>query len=346
MKINAATITEPGKVEFRELTTPELKDKEILVRVHAIALCTLEQRIFKGEVKMPFPCIGGHEVSGEIAELGPGIDCGCWKVGDRVAVRLLYNCGECYQCRSGHSNLCCHSKHKPVREGFLPGPGGACDYIIVQPTALFPIPDDLPYEQAALTEPLACVVHSINRAGILLGDTVAILGGGVMGQFHTMLAKKKGARVIVSEPDEARRALALKNGADIVIDPSVCDPAEEVRRLTSGTGAEVVFNTTQVAEVFVTALNMVAKRGTVVQYSSVHPDTPVPVSPHLIHNNEITITGSISPMVEDFYTANRLLSSHIIDCSGLIEKTIPFDAAQTAFEESIKPGTFRVIITK
>lgn len=124
IQIKTAAVTGPKTCEILELTTPDLGRGEVLVKVHAVALCTLEQRIFRGEVKMPLPCTGGHEVAGEIADLGPGVNTKLWAKDQRVAVRLLYNCGECYYCRTGRTNMCERAQKKPVREGLLPGPGG------------------------------------------------------------------------------------------------------------------------------------------------------------------------------------------------------------------------------
>lgn len=345
IQIKTAAVTGPKTCEILELTTPDLGRGEVLVKVHAVALCTLEQRIFRGEVKMPLPCTGGHEVAGEIAALGPGVNTKLWAEGQRVAVRLLYNCGECYYCRTGRTNMCERAQKKPVREGLLPGPGGLCDYIIVDAASLFKIPDTLTYEEACLTEPLACCVHSVGRANIQLGEDVVIIGGGIMGQYHVMLAKRRGARVILSEVDPARRALAEKLGADITLNPMEQDPVEFVKGITDGRGADVVFNTTAIPSVVPQAIAMVGKGGRMIQYSSMHPDAPTPVSPQLLHGSEIILTGSTSPDGHDFFTANRLLSGGIIDCKPLIDHTVPFAQAQAAFEAAIVPGTFRVIIT-
>ena len=200
---------------------------------------------------MPLPCTGGHEVAGEIAALGPGVNTKLWAEGQRVAVRLLYNCGECYYCRTGRTNMCERAQKKPVREGLLPGPGGLCDYIIVDAASLLKIPDTLTYEEACLTEPLACCVHSVSRANIQLGEDVVIIGGGIMGQYHVMLAKRRGARVILSEVDPARRALAENLGADITLNPMEQDPVEFVKGITDGRGADVVFNTTAIPNAMV-----------------------------------------------------------------------------------------------
>ena len=345
IKVRTIAVTAPNRSEVMHLSTGELTGREVLVKVHAVALCTLEQRIFRGEVRMPMPCTGGHEVSGQIEMLGPEVNRKVWKEGDRVAVRLLYSCGECNQCRQGHTNLCERSQRKPVRDGLLPGPGGLCDYIIVDSSSLFPISNELSYSEAALTEPLACVVHSVNRADIHLGDDVVVIGGGIMGQLHAKLAALRGARVILSETDAERRRMALLGGASVVVDPAEGDVVAQVKDLTAGKGAEVVFNTTPVASVVTQALEMVAKGGKMVQYSSVHPDVPVPFSPQTIHNNDITILGSISPKVEDFFTANKLLNLRIVDVSPYIESAFPFERGQEAFEAAVRPGAFRILIT-
>lgn len=196
-----------------------------------------------------------------------------------------------------------------------------------------------------MTEPLACCVHSVGRANIQLGEDVVIIGGGIMGQYHVMLAKRRGARVILSEVDPARRALAENLGADITLNPMEQDPVEFVKGITDGRGADVVFNTTAIPSVVPQAIAMVGKGGRMIQYSSMHPDAPTPVSPQLLHGSEIILTGSISSDGHDFFTANRLLSGGIIDCKPLIDHTVPFAQAQAAFEAAVVPGTFRVIIT-
>lgn len=345
IKVRTVAVTGEKQTQIMELETPDLNYGEVLVKVHAVALCTLEQRIFRGEVKMPLPCTGGHEVAGEIAQLGPGVNVKKWAEGQRVAVRMLYNCGECHYCRTGRTNMCERAQKKPTREGLLIGPGGLCDYIIVKPQDLFPIPENVTYEEASLTEPLACCVHSVQKANPQFGETVVIIGGGIMGMNHVMLCKKKGCRVIMSEVDETRRKLAEKLGADITFNPLEHDPIEYVKSLNDGRGADYVFNTTAIPSVVPQAIAMTGKFGKMIQYSSMHPDAPAPVSPQMLHGDEVILTGSISPTGEDFYTANRLINYGIIDMKPVIAHTFKFEDAQKAFEQAIVPGTFRCIIT-
>ncbi|MDD4080968.1 MAG: alcohol dehydrogenase catalytic domain-containing protein [Eubacteriales bacterium] len=343
--VKALAVSGLGKTGIVELSTPDIRPMEALVRVRAVALCTLEQRVFRGLVKAPLPFVGGHEVAGEIIALGEEARVSGFNPGDRVAVRLLYNCGVCAACRSGQSNLCDHARHKPVREGLLPGPGGLMDQVIVPANMLFGIQDSLSFEEASLTEPLACCVHSVNRARVGLGEDVVIIGGGIMGQFHVMLAKLRGARVMLSEPIEARRDMARTHGADLAIDPGEGDPADAVLEWTQGQGAGAVFNTTADAGAFAQAVQMAGKGGRVIQYSSLHPDVPTAVSPQRIHSQEVTITGSVSPVVEDFATANRLLNHGLINCRHLISGTFTCQEGQKAFEAAVQPGAMRVIIT-
>jgi len=342
--LKALAVTGPGQTGIVPLETPDLGAREALVGVRAVALCTLEQRVFRGAIKAPLPFVGGHEVAGQVLALGSEGHLSGFQVGDRVAVRLLYHCGACMACRSGQTNLCDHAKHKPVRAGLLPGPGGLVDQVIVPSNMLFSMADSLAFEEASLTEPLACCVHSVNRAQIGLGEDVVVIGGGVMGQFHVMLAKLRGARVLLSDPVKARRELALSHGADRAIDPAE-DPVEAVRAWTNGQGAGAVFNTTAIADAFAQAVLMAGKGGRVIQYSSLHPDVPTPISPQRIHAQEVTITGSVSPVVEDFATANRLLNHGLISCGHLISHTFPFEEGQAAFEAAISPESLRVVIT-
>ncbi len=342
--VRALAVTAPGKTGYIDLSTPELGPGEALVRVRAVALCTLEQRVFQGRMKLPLPFVGGHEAAGDVLALGPGIDPALFPPGTRVSVRLFYHCGMCAACRSGHINMCDQAKRKPVREGLLPGPGGLVDQVIAPANMLFKIADNLSYEEASLTEPLACCVHSVNRADIRLGEDVAVIGGGVMGQLHVMLARLRGARVLMSEPMAARRETALALGADRAIDPMAEDPVSQVMAWTGGQGAGAVFNTTASAPVFAQAFRMAAKGGRVIQYSSLHPDAPAEISPQRVHAGEITVTGSVSPVLEDFATASRLLNYGLVRAAPLISRVFPFEEGQQAFETAVAPDTMRVVL--
>ena len=150
-------------------------------------------------------------------------------------------------------------------------------------------------KKVAFTEPVACVINSINRTDIKFGDDVVVIGGGTMGLLHVMLLRQRGARVILSEPLAERREKALSLGCSNVIDPMAGDAVEAVKALTGGRGANFVFNTTAIPVIAGQAVEMTAPTGTTIMFSSIHPNEKVPVDMGAIHSYQKTITGAVSP---------------------------------------------------
>ncbi|MCH4054144.1 MAG: zinc-binding dehydrogenase [Atopobiaceae bacterium] len=343
-KMDIVVIPELNKAEVRTVDKPEVQPGKVLVRILGCALCTFEQRMFTGVANVPKPFIGGHEVTGVIAAVGEGVDEKQFPVGKHVAARTFYSCGHCYACRHDEGNLCENGNEADRSWMAYPGIGGLQQYMLLDRNQIYMINDDLPLEKACFAEPLACVLNSIERGHLEIGEDVVVIGGGIMGQLHVMCAKLSGCRVIMSEPDGPRRELAKKLGADICIDPTQVDAVEEVKRLTDGEGAAAVFNTTAVSAVAQQAIGMVAKLGTVVMYSSQHPDKPIEVSPGWLHNSEANITGAVSPSIRSFRRSVNALSKGIIDPELLVSGVFDYHDCQKAFETAIRPDTFRCII--
>ena len=254
MKIVA--ITGDHEASVIEAAKPEPGKGQIRMRVEGCALCTFEQRMFTGVVPVPLPFIGGHEVAGYIDAIGEGLKPENYPIGKRIAARTFYSCGHCYGCRHDEGNLCVNGSEQDKSWMAYPGIGGLEQYMLIKPDMLFFMNDDLPLEKACFAEPLACVLNSIEKGRIEIGDDVVVIGGGIMGQLHVMCSKLQGARVIMSEPDEARRQLAAELGADVCINPLECDAVEKVKELTDGNGAAVVFNTTAVSAVAQQAISI------------------------------------------------------------------------------------------
>jgi L-iditol 2-dehydrogenase len=343
--MKVAAITSNRVVEIKDVRKPVPGREEVLVRIKACALCTWEQRVFTGVSKMPLPFVGGHEMAGVIEALGEGVDRNEYRIGQKVAVRTLNACGKCYYCRQGKENLCVTiGKPNGLEDREIPGPGGLGEYLVAPVRDIYLLPNDIPYTHAAFAEPLACVVNSIEKGEIELGNDVVVIGAGIMGLLHVMLSKMRGARVIVSEVDENRRKIAEDLGACITFNPFEVDPVEKVKSLTGGRGADVVFNTTAIAQVAEQAVKMAGKLGRVVMYSSIHPDNPISVSPNWIHNTEVEIKGTVSPSISCFQKSVRLLSLKIVVPERLISGCYPLEEAQKAFEEAIRPDSYRIIV--
>lgn len=331
-----------GVKEFKsyDLELKQPVGKEVLVKVSTCAICTLEQRIFGGMMKR-YPFAGGHEVAGIVEAVGPEVS--NVVLGDKVAIRLLTSCGECYYCRSGHENQCVISFKAAIHEG-LNGPGGLAEYMTVHAKNIYKMSPEVDLNHAALTEPLACCIHSIKKGEINLGDDVVVIGAGIMGAFHIQLAKLRGARVIVCEVDDNRLDNAKKIGADIVINSKKENAVERVMELTEGRGAHAVFCTVPFTKVAEDSIAMTGKLGRTIMYSSFHPDLPIDLSVNKVHYSEMVITGSVNPKNEDFLAATRLISNKIIDVSPLISEIIHSENIELAFERAIDPSTYRVIV--
>lgn len=345
-KNQAIAITGIEEAKIIDVEMPEIGPYDVLVHFRACALCTMEQRIYRGTKNVgDFPVIAGHEGSGEIVKIGEKVK-NC-KVGDHVVSTDPY-CGTCYYCRNGLSSQCASGIEDGVYkrdDGMTNMIGYLQKYVVVNYQRVIVISKELPFEYAALTEPLACCLHSINKANIKFADTVVVIGAGIMGLLHTQLAKKRGAVVVVSELDEERRNKAIDCGADFAVNPNEIDLVEFIKSKTDGLGANVVINTTPVHESWKLAMDMLAPMGKLLAYSSQHPDIPIELKMGYVHGTEIQIIGTQSSSEEDMYTSSKLIEKGLIDVSKVISYVMPFEKGPEAFAQSIVPGTYRVVIT-
>jgi len=292
-------------------------------------------------VSLPF--VPGHEIAGTVAEIPEGTFTEL-EVGDKVVVKTLDDCKQCEECYRGNNNRCKGKAKKRSYDG-IPGTGGFAQYLAIGADRVFRLPDQtVDLTAAAFAEPVACVLRSVEQSELEMSEDVVIVGGGIMGQLHNIIAKKRGARTILIEPDAARRETAKELGADIVLDPTDIDPIEEIRALTDGCGAHVVFFTIGVAALAQAYIDALRNGGRMVYYGSYHPKGLIEVDPNMIHYSEKKITGSYSPNTKGFWMASRLLSYGLIDIKPLLSEVYPMSECQKAFEAALRPDTYRVMI--
>jgi len=338
-----AVFVGPEQIRVDQLPIPEPGPRQALVKVRACALCTWEQRIYTGEQRY-YPLAAGHEVSGELIELGRYVHTDA-QIGDRVMVSTLKRCGYCESCRRGLDNIC-DNMHEPFRETDVPGPAGLAEYVLLDDYQLYRANNEVSFEEICLAEPLACVVRSVRKAHIERADDVAIIGAGVMGLFHLMLTKQAGARVIVSEPNPERAAFAREMGADEVIDPTQAPFTEQVKTLTQGRGANAIFCAMSIGPVVEEAVGAAAKGGRIHVYASIHPrGTKISIDPNLFHSKEIVVTGTVSQDKKDVLQAVRMISQGMVDLKPFISLVLPFDRLEEGLQAALRPDTYRVIVT-
>ena len=207
-------LTEPKKLEIRQVETPVPRDHELLVKIAYCGICTLEQRLYDGERKIYYPIIPGHEASGTVVAVGSEVMTSV-KEGDHVVLDLVNRCHSCPACLSGNSNLCENRFKKGQRVL-----GAFSEYMVVKPEQVQVIPHELPLDQAAFAEPLSCCIRSLRKAKAGLGDTILVSGAGTMGLLHVKAALAMGVRVIVTDIAKSRLDDALAMGADFALDAS------------------------------------------------------------------------------------------------------------------------------
>lgn len=343
--MKACVIKKPLEYAIEDLPMPEPKDDEVLLKVTMAGICTNDVRDYKGS-KYTYPRVGGHEYAGIIVKLGKDVNPHQFSIGQKVVNYIIDECGSCYSCKHGHENICDEAESGKTfyNEDGISGYFGFAEYIAVKARHLNVYPDETPNDEIAMTEPLACVINSINQTHIELGQDVVVIGGGVMGLLHVLCAKKSGARVIVSETDAARRKFALELGADDVIDPMADDAVEKVKELTNGKGANVVYNTTAIPAVAQQAIEMTCKHGICTMFSSMHPNKPILVDAGRLHSQEIRVMGTVSPTIKAFAQSVECISKKIIDVRPLIDKTFEYTDVTEAMEYAARPDTFKVML--
>lgn len=343
-KLRTVVFKDVDHLEVEEFDVPEIGPDQILVRVEACAICTWEQRAYKGINKVEYPFIGGHELCGHIEAMGENVDARTWHIGDRVVCGAQFACDNCTQCKSGEENACQHFDHSKQLPG-LPyhGMGGLSSHYVVNPANCFKV-GDTAVEEAALTEPLSCVLHCVEASDIQFGDVVLVIGCGIMGQLNVMLSALRGAMVIVSDTNEERTKLACELGAKIAINPAKENLVERISEITGGEMCNVVIDTTPIVSVVQDAIDCLASAGKVVFYSSFHPDEPVPFSPNLVHKRNLQFIGTANSSQRDFVRATRLISEGVVSLKPFVSEVYPVEQAQEAFDSACKGDKFRVVV--
>ena len=205
-------MTAPGEISFREVPVPEAGEGQILIKVHMIGICGSDIHVYHGEHPFTsYPVTQGHEVSGEIAALGTGVE--GFAVGQKVTIEPQVFCGHCHPCTHGKYNLC-----EELKVMGFQTTGTASHYFAVDASKVTPIPENMSYEEGAMIEPLAVAVHAVRRAGDISGMKIAVIGAGPIGNLVAQAAKGMGAsQVMISDVSDYRLNLARDCGADFAV---------------------------------------------------------------------------------------------------------------------------------
>lgn len=338
--MKAAVLQGPKDLAIKEVNIPDIGHGEVLVRIEACGICTLEQRLFSGDQKIFYPIVAGHEASGTIEAVHEKAITSL-KPGDRVALDLLNRCGACYYCRIGADQIC-ENRFKPGQNLM----GGFGEYISIPMSQAFLISDELSFEEAALTEPLSTCLHSFNEARAAKGETVVIIGAGIMGLLHLFLSRVEGLSTIVCDLDDTRLQKATSLGADRIINPVFEDLKETVRAATGNRGADIVILTASGKEAFKSAFSVLRPGGRLVLFAKGNSEFEVEISPNELHSKEISLIGVQGRTSADFHKAVSLLNGKKIDISPVISEKVALNDINSGMTRAMDPSTYRVLVTR
>jgi L-iditol 2-dehydrogenase len=327
--MKAAMLHGVKDLRVEDVDVPGVGIGEVLVKIKAATTCGTDVKIYqRGYVEkiIKLPTIFGHEWAGEVVEVGGNLD---WpKKGMRVRAGNSAPCLHCNMCQKGKYNLC---------EDMIWLWGAYAEYIKVPARTVLvnmqEIPSHVSFEEAAITEPLACVLHGVEEANVKLGDTVAVIGAGPIGLLHLLTVKKMGAeKVVVIDLVDERLSVAKELGADETINAGKENAVEKVQQLTGGYGADIVIEAIGSPATWEQALRLARKGGTVLEFGGCPPGTEIKLNTEMLHYGELTVLGAFHTTPLHFRKALSLISSRTVDVRPLVTKRMRLEDIKQAFE--------------
>jgi threonine dehydrogenase-like Zn-dependent dehydrogenase len=320
--MKALRIEHENLTRFHDVDTAPLGEGQVRISVRHVGLCGSDYNTFKGlNPLVELPRIPGHEIGGEIVAAGAGVDA-AYQVGRRVIVLPYTNCGQCSSCRKGRLNACRYNRTLGVQQD-----GGLAEEIVLPAEKLI-LNDTLKPRHLALVEPLSVGFHAVERGRVAAGDTVAVLGCGMIGMGVLLGAVAKGARVVAIDPSEEKRSLALKFGAEHALPAGGEELVRKVMELTDDGGVDVAFEAVGLPATFTQAIDLAGFAGRVVYVG--YSKAPVTYQTQFFNLKELDIMGSRNAMMQDFRNVVAYLETIGEAADLLISKIFPFDEAEAA----------------
>jgi L-iditol 2-dehydrogenase len=336
----------PGDVRVESADEPVTGPGDVTIRVRNCSTCGTDVKIFRfGHHHIVPPRVMGHEIAGEIVEVGPEV--AGWQVGDRVQVIAAIPCGRCEECRRGRMTVCPNQESMGYHYD-----GGFAEFMrvpakVLAVAGLNRIPTGVGYAEASVAEPLACVLNGQELARVGPGDDVVVIGSGPIGCLHVRLARSRGAaRVFLVE----RNAERLRLAADLVgPDAAICaeetDVVDTVHKLTDGRGVDVAIVAAASGAAQEQAVALAARQGRVSFFGGLPKDNPIiSLDSNLVHYRELTIVGANGSSPGHNARALELIATGAVPVSDLITHRLPLAEVLTAFDLVGRGAAIKVTI--
>jgi L-iditol 2-dehydrogenase len=352
--MRGALLLGPERIEVRRVPVPRPLEGELVVKIAAATTCGTDVKVFRrgGHPRMlKAPALFGHEAAGTVAAAGPGA--GKFSPGDAVVVANSACCGRCAYCKEGRENLCDDLQYLN---------GAFAEYLHVPARfverSTYPVPEGLPFEVAALAEPLACVLHGIEACELGLfdraggrsagsgGAEAVVYGAGPIGLLFTAALARAGHPVLLADPNPDRLEIGRRLGAATVLQVARGGgQAARVREKTEGgRGAQVAIDATGVPEVWADAIQSVRPGGLVNLFGGCAPGTTVPLDTSLIHYSEITVKGVYHHRPGTFQRALSLLAERSFEAGLLLSAERTIEEVEDALRSMMRKESLKVVI--
>ncbi len=329
--MKALMLVEYGKFDLVDMPVPEIGEDEVLLRVGACGICGSDVHGMDGSSgrRIP-PIVMGHEAAGEIAALGKGVT--GWKDGDRVIYDATFYCGRCAYCMKGQTHLCDNRQVPGVSCGDYRRHGAFAEYMVVPARVLYKIPDGMPFEHAAMAEPVAVAVHGVDRAFIEPGDRVVAVGVGMIGFLVVQVAKHAGAgHVMAVDIDPRKLVLSRANGAD------------SGGTNSAGMEFDVAIEAVGITATVDMAIRSVRKGGNVSLVGNISPTVEMPLQ--AVVTRELSVYGSCGAR-QDNQRALDLIGSGAVNVEPMITARIPLEETAAYFDRLYRgdPALMKVMV--
>lgn len=332
-------MTAPYEITFREVECPKAGPGQAVLRIRRIGICGSDIHVYHGTHPFTsYPVTQGHEVSGEIVELGEGVE--GLTIGQKVTIEPQVVCGKCHPCRHGKYNLC-----EELKVMGFQTTGTASEYFAVDAEKITPLPGDMDFDEGAMLEPLAVAVHAVGRMGDVSGLKVAVLGAGPIGNLVAQVAKGQGAEsVMITDVSDIRLAKARECGVDFAVNTREVDFGDAMVAHFGPDKADVIYDCAGNDITMGQAIKYARKGSTIILVAvyagMAHVDLAV------LNDHELDLNTTMMYRHEDYVEAIRLVNEKKVSLYPLISKHFAFRDYLAAYEyiDNNRESTMKVIV--
>jgi threonine dehydrogenase-like Zn-dependent dehydrogenase len=343
--MKALLMEEYKHLNFTDVSTPKISgDRDLLVRIRAAAICGSDVHGFDGSTgrRVP-PVIMGHEASGEVVGIGKAVK--NFALGDRITFDSTIYCGECDFCKEGSVNLCDNRKVLGVSCEEYRRDGTFAEFVVIPENIAFRLPEELSYEEAALTEPAAVAAHALRITPLALNETIAVVGSGLIGLLLIQILKAStSGKIIALDTDVSRLETAISMGADYGLDPSLPETASKILQISGGKGPERIFEAVGTSHSIKTAVTLVRKGGSVTLIGNIQPSIELPLQ--IVVARQITLLGSCA-ISGEYPAVLDLMVRKKINVKPLISAVAPLSEGPQWLERlyNREKGLLKIVLT-